>query len=85
MFNNMKLELKQEIHDFKDNIDARLSSLESSTTEKVKNVIRDEMSGASQHVNTEVARLDNRLDRINCIYRCDKGKPGMKCLQPASM
>ncbi len=50
--------------DFKANIDAKLSSLESTITEKVKNAIRDEMSAAHQYVDTEVTRLDNRLDRI---------------------
>ncbi len=65
MFNSMKNEFKQEIHDVKANIDTRLCSLESTITEKVKNAMRDEMSAACQYVDTEVTRLDNRLDRIN--------------------
>ncbi len=67
MFNSMKHELKQEIHDFKDNIDTRMCSLESTITEKVKNAIRDEMFAARQYVDTEVARLDNRLDSYRCV------------------
>ncbi len=52
MFNSMKHELKQEIHDFKANIDAKLSSLESSITEKMKNAIRNEHSAALQQRKT---------------------------------
>ncbi len=64
MFDIMKHGLKKEIHHFKNSLDVRLSSLENTMAEKVQHSIRDEMSLVRQHMDTEVARLDSRLDGI---------------------
>ena len=60
-------ELKEEIHDFKGNMDARLTTLEdrmSAKVQEVQDTIRAEVTDVRQHMDTEVARLDNRLDSI---------------------
>ncbi len=67
MFRSMKHEFKREIHDLKDDIDFRLSSLEDFMSEKVKNAIRDEMCTIHQHMNTEVARLSSSMSRLDRI------------------
>ncbi len=69
LFTSLKTELKNDISSFKQSVDRRLDSLESDMSktiqEAVDTAVKGELSKMKNHMDSEVARLERRIDSIN--------------------